>query len=81
MHSPVQHALKLGRVYHVSLEGRKEYLGCVTEDNDPQGDGEGQDVDAEGYLGPAPLIEPKKNGTNGHQFQKALSTNFGAWNT
>ena len=61
---PVEHALKLGRVYHVPLEGGKEDLRGVAEDDDSEGDGKGGDVDAKGHLGPAPLVEPK------HRFNK-----------
>ena len=57
---PVEHALELRGVDHVAFEGGEEDLRRVAEDDDAQRDGERQDVDAEGHLGPAPLLDPEK---------------------
>ena len=76
---PVEHAFKLGRVDHVSLEGGKEDLWGVTEDDDSEGNGEGEDVDAERHLGPAPFVEPANKLLKIVKFlNKKLHSNFEA---
>ena len=56
---PVQHTVELGFIYHVLLQCGEEDLASVAEHNDPEGNGEGEDVNAQGNLreGPVPSTQ------------------------
>ena len=57
---PVQHAVEPRRIYHVALQGGEEDLRGVAEDDDPKGDGEGEDVDVQRHLAESPCSDAGK---------------------
>lgn len=57
--APVQHAVELGLVDHVLLEGRQEDLARVAEHDNPEGDREGEYIHPQCDLGEGPLVGPE----------------------